>query len=406
MKTPVNPGWWQVAVAMMMQAVSTASIYTAYSVVAAPLKVEFEPSNMVLMLGITVVSLASGLLSPPLGAAIDRFSIRWLMLSGAGLVALGFLLLSISTSMTHVIIIYGLCMPAGAVLMGPIATSALLSRWFRRRRGMAMGLASSGAAIGGLLLPPVLQALIDGFEWRVALQIFSGIILLLTGPVIALLVIDRPGDRGLEIENNGDSAPAAEQSGPEHNIPLAQALRNPQFWLISLILGTMFCGPMGVISNLIQFVGDKGIDASKGAFLLSIFSAANFGGKLLSAAILDRVSLYLVIAVMMAVMGLGMFGLLQADDYRDLAVSCVICGIAAGAASPLWSMILARVYGPDRIGKMMGTMTLVIMPFTLFSPPIFGWVFDYTGSYDNAFIGYLGLLVFTMALSTQLRIRA
>jgi sugar phosphate permease len=403
-KTPIYPGWWQVAVAMVIQAVSAASIFTAYSLVVAPLKVEFEPSNMFLMLGITAVSLVSGLLSPPIGAAIDRISVRWLMLSGSGLIALGFLLLSISTAMIQVIIIYGVFMSVGSVLLGPIAASALLARWFSRRRGLALGLASSGAAIGGLLLPPLLQALIDGFEWRMSLRIYSCIIFLLTGPMIILLVRDRPSDWGPQVESERESAASLRQQAPAQKLSTASILRDSNFWLISLMLGTVFCGAMGVVSNLIQFVSDKGISASEGAVLLSIFSGANFAGKLLCAGIIDRVNLRLAMAVMLGVLGAGMFGFLQAEGYGVLVISSIICGVSGGAAVPIWGVILARVYGPDQIGKMMGAMSFVIMPFTLLSPPIFGWVFDQSGSYDNAFIGYLVLLAFAMMLLAQLHI--
>ena len=388
----------------MVQAVSAASIFTAYSLVVAPLKVEFEPSNMFLMLGITAVSLVSGLLSPPIGAAIDRIPIRWLMLFGAGLIALGFLFLSIATSMIQVIVIYGVFMSVGSVLLGPIAASALLARWFSRRRGLALGLASSGAAIGGLLLPPLLQVLIDAFEWRMSLRIYSCIIFLLTGPMIILLVRDRPSDWGPQVESELGSIVSLGQQAPAPKLSTANILRDSNFWLISLMLGTVFCGAMGVVSNLIQFVSDKGISASEGALLLSIFSGANFAGKLLCASIIDRVNLRLAMAVMLGVLGSGMFGFLQADGYGVLVASSIICGVSGGAAVPMWGVILARVYGPDQIGKMMGAMSFVIMPFTLLSPPIFGWVFDRTGSYDNAFIGYLVLLAFAMMLLSQLRI--
>lgn len=402
MKTSIYPGWWQVAIAMLIQAISAGSIFTSYSLVAAPLKAEFEPSNMVLMLGITMVSLISGLCSPVIGAAIDRFSTRSLMLLGLGLVAVGFLLVSMATAMIQVIVVYAIFMAVGSVLLGPIASSTLLARWFTRRRGMAMSLAASGGAIGGLLLPPLLQGLIEGYEWRWALRLFAGGIFLVCGPLIYLLVIDRPADRNIQGEADGVAESVALHA--DASLSMASVVRKPTFWLISLMMGTLFAGPMGVISNMIQLVSDKGVSAAQGAFLLSIFSGANFIGKLLCAGLIDRSSLRGAMAVMLMGMGCSMVGFLQADSYWSLLIASAVCGLSGGAASPVWSVMLARTYGAERLGKVMGLMTFIIMPFTLLSPPVFGRIFDQTGSYDNAFLGYMAMLVFALLMLTQLRI--
>jgi cyanate permease len=119
-----------------------------------------------------------------------------------------------------------------------------------------------------------------------SLRIYSCIIFLLIGPMIILLVRDRPSDRGPLVESELDSIVSLEQQAATPKLSTANILRNSNFWLISLMLGTVFCGAMGVVSNLIQFVSDKGISASEGALLLSIFSGANFAGKLLCASII------------------------------------------------------------------------------------------------------------------------
>ncbi len=392
---------------MLVQAISTGSIFSAYSVIAAPLKVEFMPSNMVLMLGITVTALGSGLLSPALGVAIDRFSVRKLMLFGSSLVAVGFWLMSVSTSMVQVIAVYAVFMSAGCVLLGPIATSALLARWFTHNRGLAMGIAGSGAAIGGFLMPPLLQGLIDQLAWREALQAFSAITLVISIPLIAWLVVDRPtppADPRPDIGRTDEGARDLAATKPKLQLSAGAALRDTNFWLIALTLGVLFCGPMAVVSNLIQLVGEKGIQPGHGAFLISITAGANFAGKLILAGVADRIGHRLLLAIALIGIGLGIGGLLYANSFSLLAASCSVIGLFAGAASPLWSVILAHVYGADRIGKMMGLMTLVIMPFTLLSAPLFGWIYDLTGNYDNALQGYIGLVVLALLFVSQLRI--
>lgn len=406
----IHSGWWQVAVALIIQAISAASIFTVYSVVAAPLKAEFQPSHMVLMLGLTITSLVSGLLSPPLGTAVDRFSVRKLMMLGSVLLSSGFFLLSLAASMTQVVIIYGIFMSTAVVLLGPIACSALLSRWFTHKRGLAMGLASSGGAVGGLILPPLLQALIGQVDWRIALQIFSVLIFVATFPLIFFIVRDYPrqaADNTAADSTQPATAASATSASSIAKLPALttkQILSDPTFWLISLMLGTIFCGPMGLVSNMLPFASTKGIDATQGALLLSVMSGAGFASKLIWSSVIDNLNLRVALAIILSVLGLSILGAVYANSFIFLLVAIIACGISSGGAVPIWSLVLARVYGPPRLGQVMGIMTFVIIPFTLFSPPIFGRVFDVTGSYNNALLGYLGLIIFALLWLTRLQL--
>ena len=208
----VFPGWWQVAVSLVLQAASSASVFTAYSIIAVPLEKTFEPSRMVLMLGIPAVVAATGVLSPVIGAAIDKFSIRLLMLAGTFILGLGFVLLSFASSMNQVLLIYLIPMAMSCVLTGPVAGSALLARWFNHRRGLAISIAAGGAAVGGLIVPPLLQYLIATFEWRAALQIFGVGVFAITAPLVALVVVSRPAERNLAAY--GDVVTAGSSTAP------------------------------------------------------------------------------------------------------------------------------------------------------------------------------------------------
>jgi len=387
------PGISQVIVATIVQAVSAATVFTAYSVIAVPLQAAFEPSRMVLMLGITAVALVSGITSPLLGKAIDRYSLRGLMIVGAVLLSLGLLLLSLSQSMVQVIAVYAVCFSVSVVIMGPMAASSLLVRWFHRRRGLMIGIAGSGTAIGGLIIPPLLQILIDEYSWRAALQIFSVIAFLLTVPVIALLTVNRPSDKGLSVDGQPANTEAHEQQQSYQPVTTGTLLRYPGFWFLAILLSLVFSGATAISSNLMPIVIGVGVDATRGAFLLSILSAAGLLGKLACAGVVDRTAGRLVFAIILSGVAASVSGILFAKSYWTLAMATFAIGFFAGGASPLWSVLLAKIYGPQNFGRVMGLMTPLLMPGTLLAPPLFGYIFDRTGSYDYAFIGYIILLV-------------
>lgn len=404
MRARVFPGWWQVAVALIVNAVSAAAVFTSYSVVAGSLEQAFEPSRMVLMLGITVTMLAAGIMSPVLGKALDRVSVRWMMLVGSLFLAAGFFLLSFTLSMIQVLGIYLVFMSVGSILLGPMASAALLARWFIRRRGLAMGIAASGTAIGGLLIPPLLQGLIDFFEWRVAFRVFAGIILVLSAPLVGLFVIDRPGHRNLYPDGDPEPEPAetgADQA-PVQSLSTGDILSKANFWMITITVAAIFSTSTATTSNLIPYVTGLQVEATMGAFLLSVLSGANFVGKLLCSAAADRFDSRFVLAGILLVLACSLFVFWQAEGYRLLVVASAIMGISAGGGLPVWSVLLARVYGPNNIGRVMGLMSLFTMPFTLVSPPLFGWIYDWAGSYEYAFIGYGILLILIVPFALRI----
>jgi MFS family permease len=196
MKKTIFPGWWQVAIGMLTQATATGTIVTCYSVIAAPLAKEFGASRGELGLVMTLTYMIGALINPMLGTAMDRFSIRKIMLGGGAALAAGYLALSFATSMTGVFVAFGLLLAFANAALGPLSYSTLLPRWFVARRARAFGLTVAGYAIGGLFLPPLFAFMIDSFGWRNAVRLFAAFVILVLIPLIAWLVIDRPSEHG------------------------------------------------------------------------------------------------------------------------------------------------------------------------------------------------------------------
>ncbi len=405
MKSRLFAGWWQVLVALVIQAIGSTSVFTAYSIFAVPFKAEFDPSNMVLMLGITATVLVSGILSPSLGSAIDRYSVRNLMLYGAILMLIGFFLMSYTTSMNQVLVIYALLLSPSGVLLGPIAASALLARWFVRRRGLAISIAACGSAIGGLFIPPLLQTLFDLFEWRDGLRIYTIGIAVLMLPIIAFLTINRPQDKNLNPDGDATDLDTDHTTSTTSTTLPFNPMKTLTFWGISLTMGAIFFGTTGLISNMLPVVMEKGVEATLGALLISSYSAASLGGRILCAAIADRLDLRWTLMGMVMLLAVAMFTFAQGTSYTLLSVASILIGLSGGAATPVWSLILAKVYGANNMGTVMGRMALIIMPFSLCAAPVFGYVYDRTGSYSSTFTGYLVLLAGVLLLLTQVKVQ-
>lgn len=387
---------------MAMQAAASGSVFVSFSVVASQIQTVFEPSRTLLMMAMTMVLVGSGILSPILGQAMERVSIRKLMVAGALCLGAGFIALSFAASMQQILAVYLLILSIATVLCGPIASSALLARWFNKRRGLAMSISAAGAALGGLIMPPLLQYLFDSYSWSGALRLFGAGLIIFLVPLLAKLIVDRPGD--IAQHPDGDETGSIFQAQQATQTPLILYLRDTNFWVLGVILGILFASTMGITSNLMQVAGEQGISPSQGAFLLSVFSSTNFIGKLLGGAIADKFNPKLVLSGIILVFGIAVVVLSQSELYPLFFLASAVLGISQGAIVPLWSFTMATLYGAERVGSSMGAMSTLLTPFNFIAPPLFGFVFDQTGSYAHAFTGTAILVAGALSLVSLIRL--
>lgn len=385
-------GWRQVGCAFVLLA-CTASITSAYSVVAVPLAAEFKPSRAVLALAMTMVSAVSALLAPFVGSLMDRTSLRRLMMIGGCLLGLGFTAVSLARSFNEVLLGYGLLIAPASVMLGPLAVTVLLSRWFVMRRGTALGIAIAGISMGGVIVPPLTQTIMVHFPWRDALRVLA-LLFTVSTLLAAFLVVNQPADRGLHPDGaNSDPAAKLEATPPEAGWrTVRRILGDPSFWLIALMLAAVTAGMKGMVTSLALIGKTEGVAPTAAALLISIYASGSFVAKLSFAAIADRINLRYLAATSLLGFVAGFLLLAQADrGYAFMAAGVGLTGLFGGLMIPLESMLGARVFGRQAVGRAVGLLTMATLIALLMAPPFFGKVFDLTGSYDWAFYGFAGL---------------
>ncbi|HEX4376374.1 MAG TPA: MFS transporter [Steroidobacteraceae bacterium] len=406
MNKTIFPGWWQVVVSMLNQAAAPGTIIICFSVIAAPLSREFGASRSTLGLIMTLTYLINGIMNPLLGAAMDRYSIRRIMVGGGILLAAGYAALSFTTSLTWVFVTFGLLLAMANVVLGPLSYSALLPRWFVRRRARAVGITVAGYAIGGLFMPPVFAGLIDAFGWREALRLFAAFVLVVLVPLLARLVIDRPSDVGLYPDGASQPPQVATVQGAEPSQSTASLLRDPNFWVITIVIGLVLCGAAGVLSNMVPFAISRGFTARQGALFLTCFSAGSLTSKLLYTFFGDRLNPRVGLSIGLGFLVLSSCFFLRGFAFRALLLASFLHGMGVGTALPLWTYLTARVFGTANVGRVFGLMNIVTMPISLSMPPLMGAIFDHTHSYDDGFILYICLGLGAFFLIPRLRIVA
>jgi MFS family permease len=398
---PVTPfiAWRQLFVCFMLMG-AVGMIASTYSLIAVPLANEFQPSRTVLMLAMTVLSGSCAVLSPLLGTLMDRISIRLMMTTGGVLLAAGYYLLSITTDFSHVLIIFGVLIAPANVLIGPVAITVLLTRWFTHIRGRAIGIAIAGISAGGFIYPFIIQGFLETHEWRDAFQLLSLVLLVWTVPA-ALMVVSQPSNVGLQVD--GDSV----IGNKKLKIPISarQIVTDPAFWMLAVTVAIVTAGMKGMITNLAPLAIESSVSLSDAAPLISVYAACSFIAKLNFAALSDRLGPRVLMGIALTGFSAGMLCLSQASmGYYVIALGVAITGLFGGLMIPIESYIAPRIFGQQAVGRAMGLLSGTILIALLATPPLFGFIFDVFGSYKGIFWVFAGMALAALVWLPKIRL--
>jgi cyanate permease len=258
--------------------------------------------------------------------------------------------------------------------------------------------------LGGFIFPPLIQYLIDAFEWREGLRILAGFILVAIAPAIFFLVVNRPSDRNLFAD--GAAAPPEEAAHVKGSKPESarRILANPNFWFVALSLGIPMSAGAGMISNIVPFAADIGVATAEAALVLSTIAAMSLIGKLTFSVLGDRVDLRWIQAGSLIMQVLGLVTLACAHAAPLIFAGSALLSYGFGILSPLWGALIARVFGQEMAGRVMGFAMLVAMVLSMIAPVLIGAMRDASGSYVTAFLFYAALIGLAVLLLAKIRV--
>ena len=389
---------WRQVVCSFVVLTAVSFIATGYSLVAVPLGNEFHCSRMMLMLAMTVYSAATAVLSPALGGLMDRRSLKVMMIIGALSLASGYVAISFVGSFAYVLVIFGVLIAPANVLIGPVAVTVLLTRWFSVHRGRAIGIAIAGIAMGSVVYPPILQHLLDHYPWRQAFRLMA-LILLATSLPAALAVVSRP-------ERAVDADRATPPAAPVHDLlPVSAILSDPAFWLAAGFFSIVLSGMIGMITNIVPVALDRGIKASDAALLISVYGISGLCAKLTFAALADRLSPRTLLSISLGGFAIGMLCLAQTRlGYAGTAAGVTMIGLAGGLMVPMQSFLVPKIFGAHSVGRAMGCMTMVSLCALLLTPPLVGRLSTVAGRGGAVFVGFAVLAAAAIAAVPALRL--
>jgi MFS family permease len=393
-KLPWYHGWNILAVGMVFQAVSFGIGIYCFTFWVAPWSREFDVGRSQVMTVFLTMQVAMGALAPFAGRAIDRVSIRGLVIAGTLSLALALALAARAGALWQLNLLYGTLVVAGMLLAGPLAAQTLAARWFVRRRGLALGVSTIGTSLGGFALPPLVTSLQADLGWRDANDVLAVLVVVVVVPLAWLTIRNAPP----AVEGTSPvRAPAAASESFER---LHHVLRHRDFWLLVLAFTPMATAVGAAQQNLAPFASDFGTSPQATASLVSTMALAMVAAKVFFGAMADRWDVRWLFCLAVAVLVVALAMMIGDVGYTRLLVACTLLGIAAGGFLPLLAAVVSTRFSISAFGQVMG----MVGPFTTLAalgPWFAGYVRDTTGSYDTAWIIFALLMapaMFAMAL--------
>jgi predicted MFS family arabinose efflux permease len=285
--------------------------------------------------------------------------------------------------------------------VGVLVCTVLVSNWFTKRRGMALGIVLTGTSFGGVLVPQIATPLIQAYGWRTAMIGVSLIIWLILLPAAVFLVKNRPSDVG-DVPDGDPTARLAPAPLPteQNGMTLGQALKTPLFWMFSICAALIFYAIFVVSQQLNLYLqGPKiGFSPQQAAGVQSLLFGLSVFGKFFYGFLADKFATTRVMLVSASTMFLSTLAFLYFDS-STVYVFAVLFGLNYGGTFVLLQLLVADYFGLREYGKILGAVTVIETMGGAAGTYITGRLADADGGdYSRAFLGLIVITGVSLAM--------
>ena len=368
---------------------------TTLSVFVVPMTDEFGWSRGLFSGALSLGGLCAVAISPFVGRVIDRYGSGLVVGSASALV--GAFAIGLST-ITHSWVFYSFYVPGRMLFASPLelGTATAVSNWFIRRRPLALALLGATQGTGLAVMPPIVQAIINGWDWRVA-WMSLGIFTVSVGVLPSLLLmVRRPEDIGLEVDSGltrdssqatdpGADEPTSASFVAETNFTVREALHTRAFWILAAFSAFGFMAQGGVVLHQVPHYIDQGLSAFSAALMASAFALSQVLGGFIWFSVARRAPARLLLALAGLMVALGAIGTGASSTMGWGLAAALALGAGIGGLHLLLRLVWADYYGRRYLGSIRGLTLPIQISGQAIGPVVSGFMFDAIGTYRPAF---------------------
>ena len=339
------------------------------------------------------------------GAWIQRFGIRSVMVFGTIAGSVLYLAMSLMTSLWHLRLILALSgITVAATTLVPAQT--VITLWFNKKRGRAMGFTLMGIGLGGLVLPPLVAWLIQQVGWRQTYQISAAATVVLLLPPLLLVLKNKPSDIGEVPDGRAAAGSDAHVAHVPTGVPARRAVRTAAFWLLFFTYLLQLYVMAAINVNTTAFAEGVGYTPLVAPLFLAFAVGVSVPGRFLYGWLTDRIAP----PILMASAGLAMAGgaavlvlvviWLGMSGSVPIWIFAVLQGLGIAGSTVVLPILVGRCFGDLEFGKIQGLVMAGFAIGVIFGGPSAAAIYDATGSYELAFIlaAVIGVISAVLAL--------
>lgn len=393
-------GWWVVFGSFLSNAMYSVTGLVAIGLFIEPMSSSLNWSVASISVGIALRQIAGTMVGPLLGPRIDKTEPKKLffistLITGISTIVLGFI-----TNVWVFYMVYGVIGAIAITGISNLVTGTVISKWFIKSRGRALGFSDLGSSVGVIILIPVINIIITTYSWESA-WVSLGLLHLIIMTPVAFLMKRQPEDYGLLPDNeiSVENDVITNDSKLDSVVWTAkEAIKTYQFWIIILAFGLSNISVMAILSHQINHIVHQGFSSTQAALIISLWAIFAGFARVLFGFLLEKISVRYLSFIVMIGSALGTYFLLIGNSLELLYCFAIIYGLFRGAVVLMSIIIWADYYGRTNLGAIRGLTT----PFNIISlsigPVAAGYFYDQLGSYDMIFSVFIVLYVISGVL--------
>ena len=404
-KKKVFYGWFIVVSCVLIMALAYAPLVSCASLFITPITEDLGFARSAYTLASSISTLVMIVLSPFVGKIMSQKCMHKVLVISVAGVAVSYGMFSVANTLAafYIIAVF-VGIFASASTMLPV--SIVITNWFQKQRGLAMSIAMAGSGIGGALLSPIIAKLITEQGWRQTYVILAVLMFVVLVPVAALIIRQKPEDKGLVPYGYGENSNVkAASKEKEWNVSLKELRKMSVFWMF--IIGIALISVTGaIISHIPSAITDAGYSAAKAASIVSLYLAIAVPGKLVLGHVFDKYGAKAGILFGNTAFILAVIMLLFIDrSEMMLYIMAVIFGFGTCIGTVSGSVLTSKLFGAEHYAETYGFVSVFVNAGFAVGSPMIAATYDMTGSYHTAWIivAVLAVLMTVLLLSSAVK---
>ena len=380
-------GWYLAGACALLMFVGVGVGYYGLPVMLKPLKDEHGWSTTQVSFAPTIYFVVSGLAAAVVGPYIDRKGPRTFMVIGSVVNGVSAALIGLVNELWQLYAVYFVFAIAFGI-SSSVAVNAILTRWFVRKRALAMSFAFTGVSLGGVVLAPVASWLIDVGGLELATPLLGALVLIVGLPVTLLAIAWEPRELGLQPD--GDSGPVASAPAGRHNVQTRpwsrrEAMRTPGFWAIFVAFLLVLIAQTGYVIHQVSFLEERLGSRNEAAFTLSVTALGSIIARLVVGIFADGVDKRLLTAVLFMIQATAIVLIVNTDSIWATWALTLVFGFTIGNVYMMQSLLVGEIFGMVSFASVFGLISMAGQVGSGLGPIGVGFLRDQTGGYGVPF---------------------